>query len=327
MRFRTVLILVARDARARCAYRRQSAMPRLGPGRGRRTACPAPALPCRQLVEPGHPFGAGRSRVGGLHRVHQQRRYATPAPRLRRRSIAGQRRHLRDAVRDRRRHPAEAGGHFRLLGRKRRRELRDRPGSAVLSAARTGHHAGALGRGRCAGERRSAQCGGSPPARHRLHEPHALRALQRLLQRDAGQVVRRFGRVLRHEDEQPPPRHVDIGRCRGPRHLSRARPLRRRLESGGDRYRPRVPRDRACHERLRVPGFASRRIDSRRVADGRAAAPEDQRRRPRPRAAHQPTRTRRGSSARCRSTASSWPTTDPTCTSPAPSTRAGTTTS
>ena len=82
------------------------------------------------------------------------------------------------------------------------------------------------------------------------------------------------------------PDTLDVGRCRGPRHLSRARPLRRRVESGGDRYRPRLPRDRARHERLRVPGFASRRIDRRRVADGRAAALEDQRRRPRPRAAH-----------------------------------------
>ncbi len=59
----------------------------------------------------------------------------------------------------------------------------------------------------------------------------SLRALQRLLQRDAGEVVRGLRRVLRHERERAPSRRLDLRRRRGPRHLSGTRPLRRGMES------------------------------------------------------------------------------------------------
>ena len=59
-------------------------------------------------------------------------------------------------------------------------------------------------------------------ARSRLHEQISVRALQRLLQPDAGEVVRGLGRVLRHEHEQSPARHVDLRGRRRPRDISRA---------------------------------------------------------------------------------------------------------
>ena len=56
-----------------------------------------------------------------------------------------------------------------------------------------------------------------------------LRALQRLLQRGARRWEAGIGRVLRHEDQQPPARGLDLGRRRRPRHPARARALRRGL--------------------------------------------------------------------------------------------------
>ena len=62
------------------------------------------AVPARQLVERRH-LATRRSTPSSaaLHRVHQQRRHAPPAPGFRRRGVAGQRRDLRHPVRRRRR--------------------------------------------------------------------------------------------------------------------------------------------------------------------------------------------------------------------------------
>ena len=57
------------------------------------------------------------------------------------------------------------------------------------------------------------------------------------------------------------------------------RPLRRGVEPGGHRDPARVPGDGARDQRLRVSGVAPRRLDSRRAADGRAAAAQDERQR------------------------------------------------
>jgi len=54
---------------------------------------------------------------------------------------------------------------------------------------------------RC-GQRRPADAGRSPPVRHRLHEPLSVRALQRLLQFVAGEMVCGIGRVFRPERQQ-----------------------------------------------------------------------------------------------------------------------------
>ncbi len=137
----------------------------------------------------------------------------------------------------------------------------------------------ALGRRRRARERRPAQPERSSSADRRLHQPPSLRALQRLLQRRAGEVVRRFRRVLRPEDEQPASRHVDVGRRGRPRDPPGARPLRRGVERGAHRHRPCAPRHRALDQRLRVSGVAPRRLDTWRPADGRAAAAQDERER------------------------------------------------
>ena len=75
----------------------------------------AAALPGRQLVEPGHERRAARARVGGAHRLHQQRRIAAAASRLRRLLGRGSG-HLRHSLRRRRRRPAEAPGAVLLPG-------------------------------------------------------------------------------------------------------------------------------------------------------------------------------------------------------------------
>ena len=51
------------------------------------------------------------------------------------------------------------------------------------------------------------------------------------------------------DEERPPARDLDLGRCRGPRHPARARALRRGLRPGRDR--PRVPGHGGEDERLR----------------------------------------------------------------------------
>ena len=68
------------------------------------------------------------SRVGAVHRVHQQRRRAPVASGLRRLRVAGQRQHLRLPLRGRRQARSAAKRAAVLLrGRERRRRSRDRP--------------------------------------------------------------------------------------------------------------------------------------------------------------------------------------------------------
>ena len=214
-------------------------------GGERRTPRTPAAVPFRQLVEHRHFGGSGGRGIEQLHRVHQQRRHAPTAPGLRRHGISRQRGHLRHAVRRRGRVAAEAGRDVPVLGRERRRQPRDRAGSSFLSDSGAGHHAAALGRGRCSRQRRRAGRQRPPPSHRRLHEQVSVRALQRLLRRRASEVVRRVGRVLRHEDEQPAAGYVDLRGCRRPRDLSGPRALRRGLECRHHRHRPRLSRHRA----------------------------------------------------------------------------------
>ena len=160
-------------------------------------------------------------------------------------------------------------------------------GHSVLSDSRRGDHAAALDRRRRARQRRPAQSSRSPPADRRLHEPAPLRALQRLLQRGQAKWYAGSGAFFDMNANDRRPDDVDLRRRRGARDLSGPRPLRRGVESGladiGHAFRVTV---RATNGYV-FP--ASHRAGStrRRAADGRAAAAEGQRQRPRPGAAHQ----------------------------------------
>ncbi len=203
--------------------------------------------------------------------VHQlRRRDAGHASRLRRRRLARQRAKLRLSVRRRRRH-ADRNARCSSSTRTRATASTTRPAPACRSIRfptrrsrrRTGSRAASPATSISEQQR-------SPPADRRSRQSNSLRALQRVLRRQP--VARRIGRVLRSERERPPAGRLDVGRRGGAGHSAGARPLRRGVRNGRDSAR--VSRDRAGDERLRLSSLASRRLDGRRAADGRAAAPQ-----------------------------------------------------
>ena len=223
----------------------------LGPIQGGALPGPLPLFPSDNWWNLDISWRARRSQLRRLHHLHQQRRHPPAAPRLRRRGISRQRGDLRDALCRGRCHAEQApGGRRGLLRRERRR------GRVLLPDSLTGHHPGALDRGGQPGERGSPKQRG-PASPHRgPRQPLSLRALQRLLQRRHRTVGSRRRRLLGHEDEQPPTRGMDLGRCRRARHPARARALRRGVRSRRRRDPARLPRDGAGHQRPRLPGVA-----------------------------------------------------------------------
>ena len=246
-----------------------------GPCRQRRGTGSAAAVSRRQLVEHRHleraPIDANSANfIASSTTAARASCIPTSAARRRRaasRSTACRTRSWTE--------PAEARGHVRLLGRKRRRQLRDRTGHTVLSDPCAGDDAAALGRRRRARQRRPAR--GQRPASpdHRLHATGTSTS-STTSGTTPHEVVRGLRRILRHEHQQPAARHVDLRGRGGARDLSRPRALRRGLESRDHRHRPRVPRHGARHQRLRLSGIAPRGQHRGRVADGRAAAPQEQ---------------------------------------------------
>ena len=122
---------------------------------------PPPRPPCqRGRLEPGHLQGPARPALRRLHRLHRLPRRRPPAPRLR---LAAR---LRLPLRGRRRRPAQAADPLHRLRR------RERPRALPGPAERPG-------RGRQRQRRRP------PRARRRPRRLQALRALPRLLRRQA----------------------------------------------------------------------------------------------------------------------------------------------
>ena len=142
--------------------------------------------------------------------LHQQRRHAAAAPRLRRRRLPGQRRNLRDAVRDGRRHAAEEGGAVPLRRRKRRRGPRDGRERALLPDPDEARDPAALGRRRRAGERGPARA----VDRHLLIVDRDNRRLYELynVYFDGQAWHAGSGRLLRPDAQRPAARRLDVGR-------------------------------------------------------------------------------------------------------------------
>ena len=253
-------------ARGTVRPRRQRAVPFERAGARCAGARQRAAAAGRQLVEPRRAVGAGRSRTRratSASSTTAARAACIPISAARHRRAASTIYGMPYAVVDGAQ--AKSAVTFQYATRATASTL-DRPGLSVLSDPDAVDHAAALGRGRRARQRRPAQQRRPPPADGRLHEQRPLRALQRLVRRLEGQLVRRLGRVLRPRHRTAPARRLDLGRCRRACDLSRPGALRRGVQFRGRRDRPRLSCDRACDQRLRLAGLAPRRQHDRRVA-------------------------------------------------------------
>ncbi len=158
-------------------------------------------------VDPGSASYIAFINNGGTRRLH---------PDFGGEASPGQRRHLRHAVRDRRRRAAEAGGDVRVLGRERRRRPRDgRRASRSIRFPRRRSRKPHWVEGGAPGnvDQRSQS------DRHLLIIDCTNRHLYELynvyFDAGAGEVVRGFGRLLRHGGQRSAPRHA------GPRPMPR----------------------------------------------------------------------------------------------------------
>ncbi len=172
-------------------------------------------------------------------------------------------------------HADQAGGPVSVRRRKRRREPYNRSEHSVLPDSRRGDHPGPLGGKRRARQRRPSQQQRSPPADRRSNKPLPVRVVQRVLRRQP--VAGGIRGFLRHEHERPAAGWLDLGGRGRARHPPGTGPVRRGLRNGRDSTR--VSRDRPLDEWIRLSGVPSGRLHERRVAHGRAAAPESQPRR------------------------------------------------